>query len=193
MAHSAYLRARVPPLPPSLLPQEFDEFVSGLAWRKRTWLRLLFRIRLYVHATWFSNVMLLAIIANTAVLAMEYDGMSTSLEHALVGGGRGGRGQRMGGPATPFSSGHVLLHRAGRWVRGAAAPPRLCVPLCPSPAAVAAAAPAPPPLQVNANYVFVALFTLEMGLKLLGLGFWDYIQVGGMRTPPYLGTACIYT
>lgn len=39
-------------------------------------------------------------------------------------------------------------------------------------------APAPGAPQVNANYAFIAVFTLEMVLKLLGLGFWDYIQVG---------------
>ena len=29
----------------------------------------------------------------------------------------------------------------------------------------------------NANYALTAVFTIEMLLKLAGLGFWDYIQV----------------
>lgn len=29
----------------------------------------------------------------------------------------------------------------------------------------------------NANYVMTALFTLETAIKLIGLGFWEYVRV----------------
>lgn len=65
-------------------PQEFSEFVASEPWAKRQWLKLLFRVRQAVNRPWFGNIMLLAIVANTIVLAMEFDGMSAAYAQALV-------------------------------------------------------------------------------------------------------------
>ena len=43
---------------------------------KRQLLRLRYRVRLMVETSSFNNVFLIAILANTIVLALEYDGMS---------------------------------------------------------------------------------------------------------------------
>ncbi|KXZ54859.1 hypothetical protein GPECTOR_4g931 [Gonium pectorale] len=95
-------------------PAEFDDFVSGEPPLRRLHLRAMFRARLLAGSSAFAYCMLGIILANTVVLAMEYDGMS---------------------------SGYVGALR-------------------------------------NANYVFTALFTLEMAIKLVGLGVWDYVTDG---------------
>lgn len=70
----------VPTLQPSgaamlvMTPQEFDEFVSNLPYHKRQFLRLQFRLRLLVDHPAFNNFFLLAILVNTILLALEYDG-----------------------------------------------------------------------------------------------------------------------
>lgn len=56
-------------------PQEFDDFVSDLPYVKRQWLRFQFRLRVVVEHNMFNNGFLLAIIVNTILLALEYDGV----------------------------------------------------------------------------------------------------------------------
>lgn len=53
---------------------------------RRLYLRVVFRLRQILDRPAFSHAMLVVIVANTAVLAMEYDGMSTSYAAALVRG-----------------------------------------------------------------------------------------------------------
>lgn len=54
--------------------EEFDEFTQDQPVMKRTWLRLQFRTRALVNQTLFNHFFLLAILGNTLLLAMEYDG-----------------------------------------------------------------------------------------------------------------------
>ncbi|KXZ54857.1 hypothetical protein GPECTOR_4g929 [Gonium pectorale] len=95
-------------------PREFDDFVSGEPPLRRLHLRAMFRARLLAGSSAFAYGMLGIILANTVVLAMEYDGMSSGYLGALR----------------------------------------------------------------NANYAFTALFTLEMAIKLFGMGLWDYVTDG---------------
>ena len=49
---------------------------SFTAAAKRQLLRAQYRIRLLVESSYFNSLFVVAILANTALLAMEYDGMS---------------------------------------------------------------------------------------------------------------------
>lgn len=49
--------------------------MSGLPYVKRQWLRFQFRLRVVVEHNMFNNGFLLAIIVNTILLALEYDGV----------------------------------------------------------------------------------------------------------------------
>ncbi len=65
-------------------PQEFDEYIAGEPPLRRLHLKAMFRARLLVNTPTFNNAMLAVIVANTVVLAMEYDGMPDSYARGLV-------------------------------------------------------------------------------------------------------------
>lgn len=69
----------------AVTPQEFDEYVAGEPPLRRLHLKAMFRARLLVNTPSFNNTMLAIIVANTVVLAMEYDGMPDNYAHGLVG------------------------------------------------------------------------------------------------------------
>lgn len=88
-------------------PAEFDDFVAGEPPLRRLHLRAMFRARLLVSSQSFSYLMLAVIVANTVVLAMEYDGMTASYEQGLVRRcwtGAGWVGWRVGGWGLGVSS-----------------------------------------------------------------------------------------
>ena len=66
---------------------------SPLAAVKRAVLRAQYRVRLLVESPAFNNVFLVAILANTVVLAIEHDGMRPRWALALSGPGRGSANQ----------------------------------------------------------------------------------------------------
>lgn len=53
---------------------EFDEFTRNFPTLKRMWVRFQFRLRLLVSHNMFNQFFLVAILVNTVLLALEYDG-----------------------------------------------------------------------------------------------------------------------
>lgn len=75
---------------PPLTVAEFDVTTEGKPWLRRLALRCQYRCYVLVQGPAFNQVFLLAILVNTLLLAIEFDGMSASLEHDLaVGAGWG--------------------------------------------------------------------------------------------------------
>ncbi len=59
-----------------LFSQQFDESLAKYSWFTRKYLMLQYRVRMLVEAPLFTNLFLWAIVGNTLILAMSYDGMS---------------------------------------------------------------------------------------------------------------------
>ncbi|KAG2432797.1 hypothetical protein HXX76_008531 [Chlamydomonas incerta] len=95
-------------------PAEFDEFIADHPYAQRQYLRLQYRVRIFVNHNLFNQFFMLLIFLNTIFLSMEYHNQPDSLTKAL---------------------------------------------------------------NVS-NLTLTVLFTIEMILKLFGLGFWDYIRDG---------------
>eukprot|EP00198_Chlamydomonas_reinhardtii_P001158 XP_001690493.1 voltage-gated Ca2+ channel, alpha subunit [Chlamydomonas reinhardtii] len=95
-------------------PAEFDEFIADHPYTQRQYLRLQYRVRIFVNHNLFNQFFMLLIFLNTIFLSLEYHNQPDSLTQALNVG----------------------------------------------------------------NLTLTVLFTIEMVLKLFGLGFWDYIRDG---------------
>jgi hypothetical protein len=69
---------------PTLTVAEFDVTTEGKPWLRRLALRWQYRCYVLVQGPAFSQVFLMAILVNTLLLAIEFDGMPESLEHDLA-------------------------------------------------------------------------------------------------------------